>query len=134
MIVHFTTKDKLEKIKESGFLKPKENVFNSTTGGDINKISFFKGFNYRDNALVDYYKMFFAQLKNSNPFVEKPYELNDVVCLVVDSSELQKYFEEYPKQKNELLVAGFNKDYYDNIGIYVKTEYEIPFERVVEII
>jgi len=135
MLLHFTTKENHEKIKESRNILPKQHLYSGkATGGNINEVSFFKGFDYENKNLVDHFKKVFADGKSTNLSVSNSINIDDIVGLLVDESQLDIEFTEHPKQKRELKHMGLDQRYYDKVGIYVKTKSSIPYSSVVDVI
>jgi len=134
ILVHFTTNDILNKIKNDGYIKPKNKLVPSATGGDVDKVSCFRGFEYNDIQLLIYFKGFFAELKNSNIFNKTNFTSQNICALLIDTSNLDISIEVYPKQKYELILSGIRDEYLNKIGVYVKSISNIPFSTVIKIL
>ncbi len=145
-LVHFTHKKKWEKIQEDGFIQPKIKLSKfRPTGGDVDKVSAFTGFDIECAETVSLCKFLIADAKNQNPFIsvlgeEEPWKSDDVVGLVLNTEKHNVTWVECPNQKKELgmvtwtLEMTLPEDFYRNIGEYVKNVDSIPVDCVIKVI
>lgn len=135
IVVHFTTKNALGSIETMGYIKPKNQLYPDSTGGDVDKVSAFKNFNYLNDKLIYEVKKKIGSAKSTNPFFSDILQAEDMVCLLIDMGKCIGEWFEYEKQTSEVfLMLGIDRKYEKEIGIYIKTKNSIPFSAIVKIV